>query len=181
MKYEIVTIPDKRLRMISKDVDVSETNTLKFQEFLNDLREMMYKFDGGGLSAIQLGIPKRIFVVNGEVYGNSKVDYFINPVVKPVGTEEKNDFDGCLSVRGYYGNTFRPKKVKVIYYNSKGEKVKGVFSGMISRTIHHELDHLNGILWIDRVDDLKKIKLDKRYKEPVSFDEVVKSRKPLKF
>ena len=97
---------------------------------------------------------------------------FINPIVKPVGTDLKYDFDGCLSVRGYYGNTFRPKKVKVVYYNSKGEKVKGIFSGMIGRTIHHEMDHLNGILWIDRVEDVNTIKLDKRYKDPLAFDEI---------
>lgn len=175
-----MTIPDKRLRTVSKAVDISEINTQEFQQFLIELRDMMYKYDGGGLSAIQVGVSKRIFVVNGEVYGDSKVDFFINPVVKSVGMEQKNDFDGCLSVRGYYGNTFRPKKVKVIYYNSKGERVKGVFSGMIGRTIHHEQDHLNGILWIDRVDDLKKIKLDKRYKEPVGFEEVVKAQRNLK-
>lgn len=175
----MITLPNKILRENSTDVNIGDILTNSFQKFLDDLKQAMQKYDGGGLSAVQLGILKRIFVVNGSVYGDEKVDFFINPIMKQVGTDMKNDFDGCLSVRGYYGTTLRPKKVKVTYYNSKGEKVKGVFSGMIGRTIHHEIDHLNGILWIDRVEDINTIKLDKRYKEPLSFDEVLKARKKM--
>lgn len=179
MKYELVEVPDERLRMISENVELSKIQSTEFQEFLTILQEMMLKYDGGGLSAIQIGVTERVFVVNTTVYGGSAIEFFINPLVKQVGSSVKRDFDGCLSVPGYYGHTVRPKKVKVVYYNSKGERIKGIFSGMIARTIHHELDHLNGVLWIDRVDDFTTLKKDGRSRSELSLVDLEKLKKTL--
>ncbi len=113
---------------------------------LDDMLETMYAADGVGLAAPQVGILKRLVVIDvGE--GPMKL---VNPeIIEAVG--DVVDYEGCLSVPGEQGSVNRPEKVKVTALNEKGEKIEIAGSGLLARALCHEIDHLNGILFIDKV------------------------------
>lgn len=118
----------------------------KIISLLEDMAETMYKANGAGLAAVQVGILKRLVVIDvGE--GLLKL---INPVI--VETEgEQQDTEGCLSIPGIYEAVKRPSKVTIEAQNENGENVKLVGTGMLARAFCHEIDHLDGILFIDKV------------------------------
>lgn len=113
---------------------------------LDDMLDTMYAADGVGLAAPQVGILKRLVVIDvGE--GPMKL---VNPeIIEAVG--DVVDYEGCLSVPGEQGSVNRPEKVKVTALNEKGEKIEIAGSGLLARALCHEIDHLNGILFIDKV------------------------------
>lgn len=113
---------------------------------LDDMLETMYAADGVGLAAPQVGVLKRIVVIDvGE--GPMKL---VNPVIVEAEGDVV-DYEGCLSVPGEQGNVNRPEKVKVTALNEKGEKIEITGSGLLARAFCHEIDHLDGILFIDKV------------------------------
>jgi len=134
---------DEILRKKCREVDEITERELTL---LDDMLETMYAADGVGLAAPQVGVLKRIVVIDvGE--GPMKL---VNPVI--VETEgDVVDYEGCLSVPGEQGNVNRPEKVKVTALNEKGEKVEMTGSGLLARAFCHEIDHLDGILFIDKV------------------------------
>jgi peptide deformylase len=134
---------DDILRKKSKYVDKIDKRTL---QLLNDMVETMYKENGVGLAAPQVGILKRVIVVD---IGNGLIK-LINPeIVAKEG--EKQDIEGCLSIPGIVGKVKRPYKVKVKALNEIGEEVEIEAKGLLARAFCHEIDHLDGILFIDKV------------------------------
>jgi peptide deformylase len=125
--------------------EVGEINERELT-LLDDMLETMYAADGVGLAAPQVGILKRLVVIDvGE--GPMKL---VNPeIIEAVG--DVVDYEGCLSVPGEQGSVNRPEKVKVTALNEKGEKIEIAGSGLLARALCHEIDHLNGILFIDKV------------------------------
>lgn len=118
--------------------------------------DLMYQAKGVGLAANQVDLPIRLFVVNVEADPNKGEELvFINPIVsQPKGSEEQEE--GCLSLPGLYGNVIRPKQVRVAAYNLRGEEVNLTATGLLARVIQHELDHLDGVLFIDRMKALSQ-------------------------
>ena len=113
---------------------------------LNDMLETMYAAEGVGLAAPQVGILKRLVVID---VGEGPVK-LVNPeIVENEG--DVVDYEGCLSVPGEQGNVIRPETVKVIALNEKGEKIEITGSGLLARALCHEIDHLDGVLFIDKV------------------------------
>ena len=141
-KLRILKIGDETLRKISRPVD---TITPRILTLLDDMVETMRAADGVGLAAPQVGILRRIVVVEvepGEVYE------MINPkIIARAGTQEESE--GCLSLPGKWGTTRRPMHVTVRYTNRKGEVVEASGSGLLARAFCHEIDHLDGVLFID--------------------------------
>lgn len=134
---------DELLRKKSKEVNEINKRELTLFE---DMLETMYEADGIGLAAPQVGILKRLVVIDiGE--GPFKL---VNPeIIEAQGS--CIDSEGCLSVPGEQGNVERPEKVKVTAKNEKGEAVEIIAEGLLARALCHEIDHLNGILFIDKV------------------------------
>jgi len=134
---------DEVLRKKSKHVDMIDQKTI---ELLNDMAETMYKADGAGLAAPQVGILKRVVVIDiGE--GLIKL---INPeIIAQVG--EQQDIEGCLSIPGIIGDVIRPHWVKVKTMDENGKNLELEGTGLLARAFCHEIDHLNGILFIDKV------------------------------
>ena len=141
-KLKIVKYGDDTLRKTCRPVD---TITPRVLTLLDDMVETMHAADGCGLAAPQVGILRRIAVVEvepGEIYE------MINPkIIARAGTQEESE--GCLSLPGKWGTTRRPMHVTVRYTNRHGETVETSGSGLLARAFCHELDHLDGVLFID--------------------------------
>lgn len=136
---------DEILRKKSKEVEVVDE---KIAEILNDMVETMHKYDGVGLAGPQIGILKRIIVI--DLYDDKGPIKLVNPkIIKQSGTQEVEE--GCLSFPNQYGKIVRPEKIKIEALNEKGEKIKIEGEGLLAQAISHEIDHLDGILFVDKI------------------------------
>ena len=150
----ILTEPNKILRQVSKQVEkVGEEE----KKIMDDMLETMYQANGIGLAAIQIGIPKRIIVIDlakGEEKKNPM--YFVNPVIKNKNQNLATYEEGCLSVPDQFAEVDRPSTCEVEYLDYHGEKKILKAEGLVATCIQHEMDHLQGILFIDYLSKLKK-------------------------
>jgi len=150
----ILTEPNKILRQISKPVKrVSKEE----QILMDDMLETMYAANGIGLAAIQIGVPKRIIVMDIS-HNNEKKEprYFINPVIQNKNSEKATYEEGCLSVPNQFAEIDRPSTCVVEYLDYDGKKQILSADGLLAICIQHEIDHLEGILFIDYLSKLKK-------------------------
>ena len=156
----IVTEPNKLLRQISEpvlDVGISE------RELMNDMLDTMYSANGIGLAAIQIGIPKRIIVIDiSKNKDNKKPMFFVNPVIRNKNKENSTYEEGCLSVPGQFAEIDRPSKCEIDYLDYDGNKQNLIAEGLLATCIQHEMDHLEGILFIDYLSKLKKTMIVKK-------------------
>jgi len=149
MLLDIITYPNQNLRKKSVGLSSDEINNEKFQEFIDNLSETMLKKDGAGLAAPQVNILKRVVVVNLDPSGNAKE--FINPKILKKSFRKTIIEEGCLSVPNKFCNVKRPKKIKVKYQDRYGDWHKDKCDDYLSRVLQHEIDHLDGILFIDKI------------------------------
>ena len=156
----IITEPNPLLRQISKPVDnVGDEERL----LMDDMLETMYAVNGIGLAAIQIGIPKRIIVMDICKEENKKEPrYFVNPVIKNKDILKSTYEEGCLSVPNQFAEVDRPKKCDLEYLDYNGEKKVLKAEGLLATCIQHEIDHLEGILFIDYLSKLKKSMIIKK-------------------
>ena len=155
----IITEPNKILRQVSQSV---KSVGKEEQKIMDDMLETMYQANGIGLAAIQIGIPKRIIVLDVSKKEEKKPMYFVNPVIDNKDTENSTYEEGCLSVPDYFAEVDRPKKCRVQYLDYNGEKKALVADGLLATCIQHEMDHLEGILFIDYLSKLKKTMIVKK-------------------
>jgi|TARA_B100001123_G_C15029585_1_gene914829 peptide deformylase len=150
----ILTEPNKVLRKISKPV---EKVGKEEQKLMDDMLETMYSANGIGLAAIQIGIPKRIIVMDiSKIEKTKNPMFFVNPVIKNKDVEKSTYEEGCLSVPNQFAEIDRPSKCEVEYLNYDGQKKILKAEGLLATCIQHEMDHLEGILFIDYLSKLKK-------------------------
>ena len=156
----IITEPNKILRQKSKPV---ETVGEEERNIMDDMLETMYHANGIGLAAIQIGIPKRIIVMDISKDKEKKNPmYFVNPIIKNKNSENSTYEEGCLSVPNYFAEIDRPKKCEVDYLDYDGKKKTLSAYGLLATCIQHEIDHLEGILFIDYLSKLKKTMIVKK-------------------
>ena len=157
---EILTEPNKLLRQVSKPV---EKVTKEEQTLMDDMLETMYHANGIGLAAIQIGVPKRIIVMDIQRKDQEKKPmYFVNPVIKNKNKELSTYEEGCLSVPNQFAEVDRPATCEVEYLDYNGEKKVLKANGLLATCIQHEMDHLEGILFIDYLSKLKKSMIIKK-------------------
>ena len=151
---KILTEPNKLLRQVSKTVEkVGEEE----KKLMDDMLDTMYAAPGIGLAAIQIGIPKRIIVMDVSRDENKKEPmFFVNPVIKNKNSEKAKYEEGCLSVPNQFAEIERPNMCEVEYLDYNGDKKKLKADGLLATCIQHEIDHLEGILFIDYLSKLKK-------------------------
>ena len=164
---KILTEPDPILRQKSQPVDKVDDLTRKL---MDDMLETMYLAPGIGLAAIQIGVPKRIIVLDVSKDPEKKDPmYFINPVIVSTSKNNITYEEGCLSVPGQFAVIDRPDKCHVKYLDYNGNYKEFKSEGLLATCIQHEIDHLEGILFIDYLSNLKKSmiikKLSKQKKE----------------
>ncbi len=150
----ILTAPDPRLKRISKPVDKVDAEIARLME---DMLETMYAAPGIGLAAPQVGVLKRVLVIDidreGEKTGPLKM---ANPEIIDVSDEDASYEEGCLSVPEHYAEVERPARVTVRYLDEQNEIRTLQADGLLATCIQHEMDHLDGILFIDRISALKR-------------------------
>ena len=157
---EILTEPNKILRQKSLPV---ENVDKEIQILMDDMLETMYAAPGIGLAAIQVGIPKRIIgldIVQKE--GKKNPIFLVNPQIIEKAKNHSTYEEGCLSVPGQFAEIDRPEKCHVKYLDYYGEKKEIKAEGMLATCIQHEMDHLEGILFIDYLSKLKKTMIIKK-------------------
>ena len=156
----ILTEPNKLLRQVSKPV---ERVTKEEQNLMDDMLDTMYAANGIGLAAIQIGVPKRIIVMDLSKNPEKKEPrYFVKPIIKNKNPEKATYEEGCLSVPNQFAEIDRPSKCDIEYLNYNGEKKLLKAEGLLATCIQHEMDHLEGILFIDYLSKLKKSMIIKK-------------------
>ena len=156
----ILTEPNKILRQVSKPV---EEVGKEEQNLMDDMLESMYAANGIGLAAVQIGIPKRIIVMDISKDPKKKEPrYFVNPIIKNKNSQKATYEEGCLSVPNQFAEIDRPSECEVEYLDYNGEKKILHAEGLLATCIQHEMDHLEGILFIDYLSKLKKSMIIKK-------------------
>ncbi|MDB3949606.1 peptide deformylase [Candidatus Pelagibacter sp.] len=156
----ILTEPNKLLRQVSKSVDKVDDEERKL---MDDMLDTMYDALGIGLAAIQIGVPKRIIVMDISKDEDKKEPrYFVNPVIKNRNIEKAKYEEGCLSVPDQFAEIERPNTCEVEYLDYYGKKQLIKADGLLATCIQHEMDHLDGILFIDYLSKLKKSMIIKK-------------------
>ncbi len=157
---KILTEPNKTLRQISKPV---EKVGKQEQKLMDDMLETMYDANGIGLAAIQIGEPLRVIVLDISKNEEKKNPmFFVNPVIKKKNIELSTYEEGCLSVPNQFAEIDRPSNCEVEYLDYYGEKKILKADGLLATCIQHEMDHLEGILFIDYLSKLKKTMIVKK-------------------
>ena len=159
----LVILPDPLLRQVSKPVESFDTDLRKFSA---DMLETMYDAPGIGLAAIQVGAPVRMLVIDLAKEDEPKApQVYINPQIL-WSSEERNIYEeGCLSIPDYYAEVERPKQVRVSYLDIDGKAHEVEADGLLATCLQHEIDHLNGILFIDYISRLKREMVVKKFKK----------------
>ena len=156
----ILTEPNKLLRQVSKPVENVGDEERKL---MDDMLDTMYAAPGIGLAAIQIGVPKRIIVMDiCKEEGKKEPRYFVNPVIKNKDPLKTTYEEGCLSVPDQFAEIDRPSKCEVEYLDYNGEKQLLKADGLLATCIQHEMDHLEGILFIDYLSKLKRSMIIKK-------------------
>ena len=158
---DILILPDKRLRLVSKPVAKIDAATKKLVE---DMFETMYDAPGIGLAAIQIGEPRRIVTMDLAKKDEPKEpQVFINPELVSKSDDKNTHEEGCLSIPEYYEEVERPAAVKVRYLDLDGRQHEIDAEGLLATCIQHEIDHLDGVLFIDHISKLKRDRVTKKF------------------
>ena len=168
----ILTEPNKILRQVSLPVEKVGNEE---RRLMDDMLETMYMAKGIGLAAIQVGVPKRIIVMDiGNRDKEKEPMYFVNPIIKNKNSEHSTYEEGCLSVPNQFAEVNRPSSCEVEYLDYNGNKKILKASGLLATCIQHEMDHLEGILFIDYLSKLKKMMIVKKLsKQKNKVDRIV--------
>ena len=157
---EILTEPNAILREKSLNVDMVDKD---LQKLMDDMLETMYAAPGIGLAAIQIGIPKRVIILDiDQKEGQKNPMFFVNPEIIEKSENSLTYEEGCLSVPGQFAEITRPEKCFVKYLDYYGQKKEIKAEGMLATCIQHEMDHLEGILFIDYLSKLKRTMIVKK-------------------
>ena len=163
---QILEFPDPKLRKTAEPVTVFDE---KLEVLIEDMLETMYEAEVIGLTATQVDVHKRLLLIDVSEHRDSP-QVFINPEIEILENELSEYDEGCLSVPGFYETVSRPRMVKVIAQDSKGEKFEQVAENILATCIQHEIDHLDGKLFVDYLSILKRqrirSKLEKEHKKP---------------
>ena len=157
---EIITLPDPRLRLRSKTVDDIDDGVRKL---MDDMLETRYDAPGVGLAAIQLGVPQRVVVIDASREEDPPEPIrLVNPEIVWTSEETNIHEEGCLSIPEFYGEVERPARCRVRYLDETGERREMDCEGLMATVVQHEVDHTNGVLFIDHLSKLKRDRIVKK-------------------
>ena len=169
---DILILPDKRLRLKSEPVKAVDKSLRKL---VDDMFETMYAAPGIGLAAIQIGVPQRVVTMDLAKKDDPPApQVFINPEVTWKADEKSTYEEGCLSIPEYYEEVERPSAVRVKYLDLDGTPHEIEATGLLATCLQHEIDHTNGVLFIDYISKLKRDMVMKRFKKAAKKGEPVK-------
>lgn len=154
-----MTYPDERLKLISSKVEKIDE---ELRELTNEMFKIMYTHDGIGLAAVQVGVLKRLFVIDIQRKGKFVM---INPEIIESSRETSSYEEGCISLPGISAQVLRPKKIVIKYTNIDGKEKVLKASGLLAICIQHEYDHLNGKIFVDKIEPSDKVSMLKEYRK----------------
>ena len=150
---KILKFPDQDLRIKAKPV---ETFDEELKTLTDDMFETMHSVNGIGLAATQIGVAKQVAVIDISPEKNEPL-VIVNPVIQILDPSKTEDYDeGCLSVPGFFEKISRPSDIKISYQDLNGKKQEIKPEGLLTKVVQHELDHLNGRLFVDHISELKR-------------------------
>jgi len=162
----LIILPDPLLRELSKPVERFDD---QLRKFAGDMFDTMYDAPGIGLAAIQVGEPLRMLVIDLAKEDAPKEPHvFINPEIVASSDERSVYEEGCLSIPDYYAEVERPATIKVNYFDADGKEKSMEADGLMATCLQHEIDHLNGVLFIDHISKLKRDMVIKKFKKLAS-------------
>ena len=157
----LIILPDPLLRQVSQPIERVDAD---LQRLSDDMLETMYDAPGIGLAAIQIGVPRRMLVIDVSREGEEKQpQVFINPEIVKSSDERSVYEEGCLSIPEYYEEVERPAQVRVRYTDLDGKVHEEDADGLFATCIQHEIDHLNGVLFVDYLSKLKRDRVMKKF------------------
>ncbi|WP_416796411.1 peptide deformylase [Ciceribacter azotifigens] len=157
----LIILPDPLLRQVSKPVERVDSDILKLAD---DMLETMYDAPGIGLAAVQVGVARRLLVIDVSREDEEKQPLvFINPEILTSSDERSTYEEGCLSIPDYYAEVERPAKVTVRSIDREGKEQTTEAEGLLATCLQHEIDHLNGVLFIDHISRLKREMVIKKF------------------
>jgi peptide deformylase len=169
---EILKLPDKRLRLVSEPVKRIDPG---IRALVEDMFETMYDAPGIGLAAIQVGVAKRVVTMDlSKKEDERKPLVFINPEVTWASDEKSSYEEGCLSIPDYYEEVERPAAVKIKYLDLDGKAHEIEAKDLFATCIQHEIDHVNGILFIDHISKLKRDRVTKKFTKAAKAEKAAK-------
>ena len=158
---DILILPDKRLRQLSEPVKAIDSD---IRQLIDDMFETMYDAPGIGLAAIQVGAPKRVVTMDLAKKDDPRnPQVFVNPEILWSSEDRATYEEGCLSIPEFYDDVERPAQVKVKYLDLDGAPHEIEANGLLATCLQHEIDHLNGILFIDHISKLKRDRVIKKF------------------
>ena len=150
---KILKFPDQDLRIKAKPV---ETFDEELKTLTDDMFETMHSVNGIGLAATQIGVAKQVAVIDISPEKNEPL-VIVNPEIQILDPSKTEDYDeGCLSVPGFFEKISRPSDIKLTYQDLNGKKQEIIPEGLLTKVVQHELDHLNGRLFVDHISELKR-------------------------
>jgi peptide deformylase len=159
----LVILPDSKLRLVSEPV---QDITSEIRRLADDMLETMYDAPGVGLAAIQIGVPVRMVTMDVSKSDDERQPMvLINPEILWASEEKRVYEEGCLSIPEYYEEVERPDRVRFRYMNLQGETVEQDADGLLATCVQHEIDHLNGVLFIDYLSKLKRDRVTTKFKK----------------
>jgi peptide deformylase len=159
----LVILPDAKLRLVSEAVPLV---TQEIRQLAGDMLDTMYDAPGVGLAAIQIGVPKRVVTMDvSKTEGERHPLVLINPEILWSSEEKRSYEEGCLSIPEYYEEVERPERVRFRYTNLDGETLEQDADGLLATCVQHEIDHLNGVLFIDYLSKLKRDRVVTKFKK----------------
>jgi peptide deformylase len=157
----LIILPDPVLRQVSKPIERVDAD---LNRLADDMLETMYDAPGIGLAAIQIGVPRRMLVIDLAKEGEDKQPLVvINPEIVQSSDERSVYEEGCLSIPDYYAEVERPANVTVKYLDRDGKEQTVEADGLLATCLQHEIDHLNGVLFIDHISRLKRDMVIKKF------------------
>lgn len=157
----LIILPDPLLRQQSKPIEQVDAEITRLAD---DMLETMYDAPGIGLAAIQIGVPRRMLVIDiSREDEDRKPVVFINPEILAVSDDVSTYEEGCLSIPDYYAEVERPASLTVAYIDRDGRKQTVEADGLLATCLQHEIDHLNGVLFIDHISRLKREMVIKKF------------------
>jgi len=171
---EILKLPDKRLRLVSEPVKRIDAG---IRALVADMFETMYDAPGIGLAAVQIGVAKRVVTVDLSKKDEAQEPrVFINPEITFASAETAIHEEGCLSIPEFYEEVERPLQVKVKYLDLDGKAHEVEAEGLFATCLQHEIDHINGVLFIDHISKLKRDRVIKKFTKAAKAEKTTKKK-----
>jgi peptide deformylase len=172
----IISLPDPRLRQKSEPVTRVDDGV---RQLMDDMLETMYDAPGVGLAAIQVGVPKRVVVIDTAKDGDEKRPLFLaNPEIVWSSEEKRVYQEGCLSIPDFLDDVERPERVRARFLDRNGEAQEVEADGLLATALQHEVDHLNGVLFIDYLSRLKRERVIKKFAKQAKRDNEERETRP---